>query len=92
MIGAYEAFGAAERAHFAHLRVRYDLHVARLKAGYAGMSAEQRAKPPPVLQPLVRVHPPSGRRAIYLGSHGQEIVGHTDLQSRGPDRAHHEPL
>ena len=31
----------------------------------------------------MRVHPPSGRRAIYLGSYGQEIIGFTDLQSRG---------
>jgi len=83
MIGAYEAFGAAERAHFAQLRVRHDLHVSRLKAGYAGMTAAQREQRPPVEHPLVRVHPPSGRRAIYLGSHGQEIIGLTDLQSRG---------
>ena len=83
MIGAYEAFGAAERAHFAQLRVRHDLHVSRQKAGYVGMSAAQRAQRPPVLHPLVRVHPPSGRRAIYLGSHGQEIIGHSDLESRG---------
>jgi len=83
MIGAYEAFGAAERAHFAQLRVRHDLHVSRQKAGYTGMTAEQRAKRPPVEHPLVRVHPPSGRRAIYLGSHGQEIIGLDDLQSRG---------
>lgn len=83
MIGAYEAFGAAERERFAGMRVLHDLNVSRLKAGYPGMTTTQRDKRPPVEQPLVRVHPPTGRRAIFLGSHGQEIVGLPDLESRG---------
>ncbi len=83
MIGAFEAFGAAEREYFATLRVRHDLNVSRLKAGYPPMTPDQRARRPPVEQPLVRMHAPTGRRAIYLGSHGQEIVGLPDLESRG---------
>ncbi len=83
MIGAYEALGAAERERFAGLRVLHDLNVSRLKAGYPAMTPAQREKRPPVEQPLVRVHPPSGRRAVFLGSHGQEIVGLPDLESRG---------
>jgi taurine dioxygenase len=83
MIGAYEAFGHAERERFRGLSVVHDLHVSRLKAGYSGMTPEQRAKRPPVTHPLVRVHPPSGRKAIFLGSHGQEIQGLDDLASRG---------
>ena len=83
MIGAHEALGAAERERFAGLRVLHDLNVSRLKAGYPEMTPAQREKRPPVEQPLVRVHPPSGRRAIFLGSHGQAIVGLPDLESRG---------
>lgn len=83
MIGACEAFGAAERGRFAQLRVVHDLHLSRLKAGYPGMSAAQREQRPPVEHPLLRVHTPSGRPAIYLGSHGQQIVGLADLESRG---------
>ena len=83
MIGAYEAFGHAERERFRGLSVVHDLHVSRLKAGYSGMTPEQRAKRPPVTHPLVRVHPPSGRKAIFLGSHGQEIQGLDDLASCG---------
>jgi taurine dioxygenase len=83
MIGAYEALGAAERERFRTLRVLHDLHVSRLKAGYAGMTEAQRAAAPPVEHPLVRLHPPTGRRALYLGSHGQAFVGVDPLASRG---------
>jgi alpha-ketoglutarate-dependent 2,4-dichlorophenoxyacetate dioxygenase len=30
---------------------------------------------PPVVQPLVRVHPRTGRRSLALASHASEIVG-----------------
>ncbi|MBL8386200.1 MAG: TauD/TfdA family dioxygenase [Burkholderiales bacterium] len=83
MIGAYEALGAAERARYATLRVVHDLHVSRLKAGYPGMTAAQRQARPPVEQPLVRMHVPSGRRALYLGSHGQAVLGLAELEGRG---------
>ena len=83
MIGAFEALGRAERERFPTLSVIHDLHVSRLKAGYAGMSAAQREQRPPVEQPLVRLHPPSGRKGLYLGSHGQRVVGLGDYESRG---------
>ncbi|MSP49638.1 MAG: TauD/TfdA family dioxygenase [Alphaproteobacteria bacterium] len=83
MIGAYEALGQAERERFAKLRVRHDLNISRLKAGYPEMSESQKRNAPPVVQPLVRLHPPTGRKAIYLGSHGQEFVGMPPLESLG---------
>jgi taurine dioxygenase len=83
MIGAYEALGAAERERYATLRVLHDLNVSRRKAGYPEMSESQRRAAPPVEQPLVRLHPPTGRKAIYLGSHGQEIVGLPAVESLG---------
>lgn len=83
MIGAYEAFGPAEQARFAKLSVLHDLNVSRLKAGYPAMTEAQRQARPPVVQPLVRVHPPTGRKAIYLGSHGQEFLDMPAVESRG---------
>lgn len=83
MIGAYEALGRAERERYLGLRVRHDLHISRLKAGYPGMTEAQRAKAPPVVHPLVRLHPPTGRKALYLGSHGQEVLGLPEVESRG---------
>ncbi len=83
MIGAFEALGTAERSRFRTLRVLHDLHVSRLKAGYDGMTDAQRLQAPPVEQPLVRIHTPTGRHALYLGSHGQDFVGCSEHESRG---------
>ncbi|MFN0163860.1 MAG: TauD/TfdA dioxygenase family protein [Burkholderiales bacterium] len=83
MIGAYEALGTAERERFAQLRVVHDLDISRRKAGYPGMTPAQKAKRPPIEQPLVRMHTPTGRRAMYLGSHGQQIVGMGEVEGRG---------
>jgi len=39
------------------------------------LTAEQSAKVPPVAHPIVRTHPDTGRKAIFLGDHDESIDG-----------------
>jgi taurine dioxygenase len=80
---AFETLSEADRAWLASLSVIHDLSVSREKAGYGPLPAGQRARVPAVEHPLVRTHPSTGRRGIYLGSHAHRIVGLSDLESAG---------
>ena len=82
-LSAFEALSQEDRGRFAAMRAIHDLSISREKAGYGPLPPEQRAKVPPVEHPLVRTHPPTGRRGLYLGSHAQLIAGLSDHEGRG---------
>ena len=44
--------------------------------------AEQKKLNPPVAQPVVRVHPETGRKALYLGEKVKRFVGMTEAESK----------
>src|SRR4029079_18504838 len=39
------------------------------------LTAKQSAEVPPVPHPIVRTHPETGRKAIFLGDHAESIEG-----------------
>ena len=76
MYSAYEALEPAERARLAGLRATHNLDFSRTRRhGEDPMTDAQRAAVPPVAHPVIRVHPETGRKCVFLGDHAETIEG-----------------
>ena len=76
MYAAYEALDPEEQARLAGLRAVHNLDFSRNRRhGEKPMSAAQRSKVPPVDHPIVRTHPETGRKCLFLGDHAETIAG-----------------
>ena len=76
MYSAYEALAPEERARLGEMRAVHSLDFSRNRRhGEDPMSEAQRAAVPPVDHPIVRTHPETGRKCIFLGDHAESIVG-----------------
>ena len=76
MYGAYERLGSSWKARIAGLRAIHNLDFSRNRRhGEEPMTDEQRRARPPVDHPIVRTHPETGRKCVYLGDHAESIVG-----------------
>lgn len=72
---AYDRLDEKTRAEVAELRAVHSTAYSRRLMGYAEFGREAEAAFPPVLQPLVRRHPCSGRMSLYLASHASDVAG-----------------
>lgn len=76
MYSAYEMLPAAMKSRIEGRRAVHNLDYSRTRRhGHDPMTAEQKAKVPPVAHPIVRTHPETGRKAIFLGDHAESIEG-----------------
>ncbi len=66
MHAAYDALPAGTRARIAGLGAVHTYRARRNLSPVPEQSAEEEAKTPPVVHPLVRTHPETGRKALYL--------------------------
>ena len=70
MYDAYDALDEATKQRLAPLRAVHNLDFSRTRRhGEDPMTEEQKKARPPVDHPIVRRHPESGRKCIFLGDH-----------------------
>jgi taurine dioxygenase len=76
MYGAYEDLSPEWRARIEGRNAIHNLDFSRTRRfGKDPDFAKNKATVPPVPHPIVRVHPETGRKAIFLGDHAESIDG-----------------
>jgi alpha-ketoglutarate-dependent 2,4-dichlorophenoxyacetate dioxygenase len=75
MRAAYDALSEAQKEALDGLVVEHDVFWSRGQIGFTEFPAGEREQYPPARQRLVRRHPGSGRKGLYLSAHASHIVG-----------------
>jgi alpha-ketoglutarate-dependent 2,4-dichlorophenoxyacetate dioxygenase len=75
MRAAYDALDPETKAQVEDLVCEHSQIFSRQQLGFTDFTDEERERFKPVRQRLVRTHPVTGRRSLYLASHAGGIVG-----------------
>ena len=82
MRAAYDALDPRTKAEIEGLVCEHSLIYSRAAIGFTDLTPEEIAAFKPVRQTLVRSHPVTGRRSLFLASHAGAIVGWTVPEAR----------
>jgi alpha-ketoglutarate-dependent 2,4-dichlorophenoxyacetate dioxygenase len=82
MRAAYDALDARTKAEVEGLVCEHSLIYSREAIGFTDLTPEEVAAFKPVRQRLVRVHPATGRKSLFLSSHAGAIIGWTIPEAR----------
>jgi taurine dioxygenase len=81
MTAAYEALSAEEKAELDGVRVIHSWELSRQKSGQQATPEEIRDAPP-MTHPLVRVHPDTGQKSLFMGEHASHFDGRPMAEGR----------
>jgi alpha-ketoglutarate-dependent 2,4-dichlorophenoxyacetate dioxygenase len=82
MRAAWDALPDRMKARLEGLVCEHTQLFSRAKIGFTDWAPEEREKMAPVPQVLVRTHPGSGRKSLYLSSHAGRIRGMEEPEAR----------
>lgn len=75
MCAAYDALDESLKMEIDGLICEHSLMYSRGRLGFDDFSDEEKENFKPVLQTLVRTHPATGRRSLFLSAHAGRIIG-----------------
>jgi alpha-ketoglutarate-dependent taurine dioxygenase len=81
MTAAYDALGADDKAELDGVRVIHSWELSRQKSG-AQATPEEIRDVPPMSHPLVRLHPDTGRKNLFMGEHASHFDGRPMAEGR----------
>jgi alpha-ketoglutarate-dependent 2,4-dichlorophenoxyacetate dioxygenase len=79
---AYDALDPRLKQELVGLEAEHDALHSRIMLGDDEYSEAARAVFPPVMWPIVRTHPGSGRKVLYIGAHTRRVSGMTVAEGR----------
>jgi taurine dioxygenase len=82
MTGAYEALSGDDKRRIADLEVVHSLQYMRESTGDRPPTDAERKAAPPITHPLVRTHPQTGAKSLFLGMYCSQVIGMADAESR----------
>jgi taurine dioxygenase len=78
----YAALPDVTKREIADLKVVHSWEASRRNAGGRLATEEEVRERPPVTHPLVRTHPDTGVKSLYLGLHTSHVVGRGEAEGR----------
>jgi alpha-ketoglutarate-dependent 2,4-dichlorophenoxyacetate dioxygenase len=75
MRAAYDVLPAATKAAIDGLVIEHDVFWSRAQIGFTEFPPGEREQYPPSPQKLVRLHPGSKRKTLYLSAHASHVIG-----------------
>jgi alpha-ketoglutarate-dependent 2,4-dichlorophenoxyacetate dioxygenase len=82
MRAAYDGLDHRTKAEIEDLICEHSLIYSREAIGFTDLTPEETAAFRPARQPLVRTHPATGRKSLFLSSHAGAILGWTIPEAR----------